>query len=147
MDSIPSRSSPKQRLAVDTISPKTTAPTSLNVAHPAFSDQRELSLFHELPFEIRTMIYRLLIIDLGQLLHIDSQHAHYKYYERQEFRMCQPCSLLDHTRSEDELQEYKGPASSWGSTHYECSRVAQESRQAAPEVRNFFALAFSCRQM
>lgn len=138
MESFPSRlgrfevkTSARKSAIKKTLKTKVKGLLSNHHARTSSTGAQPTSKFHRLPYDIRLLIYQQLILDLGEVLHIN--------YRSQ--RKCQPC--LNTAADGQEIRDHSRNA--WGETHHSCFFEAQSELSVA-ELCSVFNLAYSCRQ-
>ena len=115
--------------------------TSSSQSIKSFNPEEQLQspFFSELPFDVRTLVYNVLVADVGDILHIA---ASYVSQGEQGKMTCYPCM----TAPSDHVG-FKSSPSGWDETHTRCKKHAGLQMQTASQLRTFMPLLLSCKRM
>ena len=103
------------------------------------NEQLQSKFFSELSVDVRILIYKALVADIGDNLHIATSYAS---QGKQGKQICQSCIAVP-----SEHVEFESGYNPWGETHTRCKERADRKMETASQPRTFMPLLLSCKRM
>jgi hypothetical protein len=103
------------------------------------NEQPQSGFFKTLPLDIRNVIFKQVVADLGNDLHSTTS---YKLQAKERNLIYQRCIATT-----EDYVTFKSGASSWGETHTRCKESAKLKLETGSQSRSFMPLLLSYKRM